>query len=156
MEIQLIRASVEDAKTIWKMQVRSFAELLNRYQDYETNPANEPIDKVINRLKQDSTYFYFIRYGEQIVGAIRVIDNSDNDIRKRISPIFVLPEFRNRGIAAKAIEKAEEIHGSDNWELETILQERGNCHLYEKLGYRRTGKTQAINEKMTLVFYQKD
>ena len=156
MEIQLIRASVEDAETIWKMQVRSFAELLNRYQDYETNPANESVDKVINRLKQDSTYFYFIQYGEQIVGAVRVIDSSDKNIRKRISPIFVLPEFRNRGIAAMAIAKAEELHGSDNWELETILQERGNCRLYEKRGYRRTGKTQAINEKMTLVFYQKD
>lgn len=156
MEIQLIRASVEDAETIWKMQVRSFAELLNRYQDYETNPANEPIDKVINRLQQDSTYFYFIRYGEQFVGAIRVIDASNKNIRKRISPIFVLPEFRNHGVAAKAIVKAEEIHGSDNWELETILQERGNCHLYEKLGYRQTSKTQAINEKMTLIFYRKD
>ena len=156
MEIQLIRAFVEDVETLWKMQVRSFAELLNKYQDYETNPANESVDKVIGRLQQDSTYFYFIRYGEQIVGANRVIHNSDNDIRKRISPIFVLPEFRNRGIAAMAIAKAEELHGSDNWELETILQEPGNCHLYEKLGYRQTGKTEVINEKKTLVFYQKD
>ena len=36
------------------------------------------------------------------------------------------------------------------------LQEEGNCHLYEKLGYYRTGHTEKINDVMTLVFYRKD
>ena len=48
----------------------------------------------------------------------------------------------------KAIIKAEEIYGSENWELPTILQEKGNCYLYEKLGYKKTGKTEAINDKL--------
>ena len=51
--------------------------------------------------------------------------------------------------------EAEKIHGDTGWELDTILQEAGNCHLYEKMGYRQTGKTTVINDKMTLVFYQK-
>ena len=156
MEIRLIRASMEDAETIWKMQIESFAELLNRYQDFETNPGNEYLEKVIWRLEQSSTYFYFIQSGGQNAGAIRVVDTSDNSERKRISPIFVLPEFRNRGIAQKAIAKAEEIHGSANCRLDTILQEKGNCHLYEKMGYTQTGETKMINDKMTLVFYQKN
>lgn len=41
------------------------------------------------------------------------------------------------------------------WELDTVLQEVGNCHLYEKLGYRRTGREEIINEKMTIIFYEK-
>ncbi|PZT54713.1 GNAT family acetyltransferase [Paenibacillus silvae] len=41
------------------------------------------------------------------------------------------------------------------WELATILQERGNCYLYEKLGYQQTGETKEINDKMTIVFYEK-
>ena len=49
----------------------------------------------------------------------------------------------------------EEIHGISNWELDTILQEKGNCHLYEKMGYRKTGKMEKVNERMTLVFYRK-
>lgn len=65
-------------------------------------------------------------------------------------------EYRNRGLAQQAIRLAEEIHGSSNWELDTILQEKGNCHLYENLGYHRTGETKAINDRMTLVFYRKD
>ena len=59
------------------------------------------------------------------------------------------------GIAQKAIQEVEEIHGNDNWKLETILQEEKNCHLYEKMGYKKTGKTEKINEKLTLVFYEK-
>lgn len=66
-----------------------------------------------------------------------------------------LPEFQGRGIAQEAIRLCEEIHGKREWELETILQEKKNCHLYEKMGYRNTGKTEVINEKLTLVFYVK-
>ena len=47
------------------------------------------------------------------------------------------------------------MHGNENWELDTILQESKNCHLYEKMGYRRTGKTEVINERLTLTFYEK-
>lgn len=39
--------------------------------------------------------------------------------------------------------------------LDTILQEKGNCYLYEKMGYRKTGKTEKINDRLTLVFYEK-
>ena len=35
------------------------------------------------------------------------------------------------------------------------MEEAGNCHLYEKPGYKKTGKTQTINEKMILVFFEK-
>ena len=44
---------------------------------------------------------------------------------------------------------AEEIHGSSGWELDTILQEKGNCHLYEKMGYKQTGETKVVNESTT-------
>lgn len=32
---------------------------------------------------------------------------------------------------------------------------KGNCYLYEKMGYYQTGKTTVINENLTLVFYEK-
>ena len=40
--------------------------------------------------------------------------------------------------------------------LDTILQEEGNCYLYEKLGYKRTGKIEHINERMDIVYYEKN
>ncbi|MDE5858832.1 MAG: N-acetyltransferase, partial [Oscillospiraceae bacterium] len=59
------------------------------------------------------------------------------------------------GYAQRAIKEAENIHGNGGWELDTILQERGNCYLYEKMGYRQTGQTKIINERMTIVYYEK-
>ena len=54
------------------------------------------------------------------------------------------------------IEEIEKIHGNENWKLDTILQEKGNCHLYEKLGYKKTGIIENINERMDIVYYEKD
>ena len=155
MKIELIRASLKDTKEIWKMQVKSFKNLLDKYQDFETNPASETILNVEMRLKQNFTFFYFIFIDNKKVGAIRVVDYKEKNKNKRISPLFILPEYRNKGIAQSVIKICEEIHGNNNWELSTILQEKGNCYLYEKLGYSSTGKTQVINDRLTLIFYEK-
>lgn len=156
MAVELVRVGIEDSENLWKMQVRSFAALYEKYQDTETSPATERVEKIEARLNQPFTYYYYINDDGVTVGAIRVIDTKSNDNPKRISPIFILPEYRNRKYAQAAIVKAEEIHGNSNWELDTILQETGNCYLYEKMGYYQTGKTEVINEKLTLVFYKKD
>ena len=39
-----------------------------------------------------------------------------------ISPIFILPEFQGKGIAQKAIRLCEEMHGNENWELDTSMR----------------------------------
>ena len=70
--------------------------------------------------------------------------------------IVIMKEFRNKGLAQKAFEEVEKIHGHDNWKLDTILQEEGNCYLYEKLGYKRTGLVENINDKMDIVYYEKN
>lgn len=155
MTIKLLRAGAEDAEQIHKMQIESFKELLDKYQDFDTNPGNETVHRVLQRLKQRFTYYYFICLGEQKVGAIRIVDRMEEGRNKRISPVFVLPAFRGRGIAKEAIRLCEEIHGKEHWELDTILQEKGNCHLYEKMGYHQTGRTEKVNDKLTLVFYEK-
>jgi hypothetical protein len=64
-------------------------------------------------------------------------------------------QHRNNGYAQKAMKLDEEIHGNSNWALDTILQEEGNCYLYEKMGYQKTKKSEKINDRMTLVFNRK-
>ncbi len=56
----------------------------------------------------------------------------------------------------QAILEAEKIYGDDNWSLDTILQENGNIHLYEKLGYKRTGKMERISNLMDIVYFEKN
>ena len=151
MEMKLIKIGIDDAEKLWKMQVKAFQDLYEKYQDAETSPSTEKIDKIIMRLNQSFTYYYFIEANGRIVGAVRVVDQQEEGTAKRISPIFIMKEYRNKGYAQKAIQLVEEIHGSSNWELDTILQEKGNCYLYEKMGYHQTGKTETINNKLTLV-----
>ncbi len=156
MEVKLIKIVTDDAEKLWKMQAKAFQGLYEKYQDAETSPATEKIDKIITRLNQPFTYYYFIEANGTIVGAIRVVDKKEEGQAKRISPIFVMEEYRNKGYAQKALQLVEKIHGSSNWELNTILQEKGNCYLYEKMGYHQTGKTETISNKLTLVFYKKE
>lgn len=137
------------------MQVEAFQVLLDKYQDFDTSPASEPVDKVLARFEQPWTTYFFIMANGEKAGVIRVVDKKDGS-RKRISPIWIMPEFRNRGYAQQAILAAEKIYGSGHWCLDTILQEKGNLHLYEKLGYHRTGRVDKINDKMDIVYYEKD
>jgi GNAT superfamily N-acetyltransferase len=153
--MKLIRANISDCEKIWKMQKKAFADLLEKYQDYETSPANEPVEKIKAKLLDNFTYFYFIYDDDALVGAVRVVHRNDGS-RKRIATIFIMKEFRGKGLAQKTFEEIEKIHGSDNWSLDTILQETGNCYLYEKLGYKKTGVTEKINDRMDIVYYEKN
>lgn len=130
--MKLIRANVNDCEKIWKMQTEAFSDLLERYQDCETSPGNEAKERIEAKLSQEFTYFYYIFDGDSLVGAIRVVDKKDGS-RKRVAPVFIMKEFRNKGLAQKAFEEVEKIHGHDNWKLDTILQEEGYCLLRKEL-----------------------
>lgn len=56
------------------MQTEAFSDLLERYQDYETSPGNEAKERIEAKLSQEFTYFYYIFDGDNLVGAIRVVD----------------------------------------------------------------------------------
>ncbi|MDE7079043.1 MAG: GNAT family N-acetyltransferase [Clostridia bacterium] len=152
--VTITEASESDAELIWEMQKVAFADLLEKYEDYDTSPANETLDKVKSRFEDPYTYHYFIEAENQIVGALRIVDRKSEE-NKKLSQILILPEFRRKGYAYSAIRRAENIHGSTGWELDTILQEKSLRLMYESLGYRRTDYTRVVNYKMTLVGYKK-
>ena len=156
MSIELVKAEFKDLNTILRMQKEAFAELYEKYQDTETSPVTENYENILLRFNQLETTYYFITTDNIKVGVIRIVDCKDGVTRKRISPVFIMPRYRNKGYAQQAIKEAERIHGEQHWKLDTILQEKGNCYLYEKLGYHQTGKIEQINDKMTIVYYEKD
>lgn len=154
MEISLSKSDLNEASTIHEMQTKAFMPLLDKYHDFETSPANETLERIISRMNQSFTDYYIIKSSSIAVGAIRIVRKENKTYR--VSPIFVLPEYQGKGIAQKVFGLIEDIYNDAQiWELGTILQERGNCYLYEKLGYKRTGKIEVINDRMTIVFYEK-
>ena len=155
MNIELVRIDTHETEKLWKMQINAFKSLLEKYQDFETSPGAETKEKIEDKLLQDYTFFYYIYVDEIITGAVRVVDKKDGS-RKRVAPIFIMEQYRNKGIAQKVFSEIERIHGENNWKLDTIFQEKGNCYLYEKLGYKRVGELEKINDKMDIVYYIKD
>ena len=155
MCVTLVPVSRDKARNVWEMQVEAFRGLLEKYEDYDTNPAAESLEKVTRRFELPGRTYYYIVAEENYVGVICVIDHQDGS-RKRISPIWIMPQFRGSGYAQKAILEAEKKYGSHHWSLDTILQEKGNLHLYEKMGYHQTGEIKKINNRMDIVYYEKD
>ena len=154
MAVTLRKATREEIETLWQMQVEAFSALLEKYQDHEINPGAESLIRVTEKFDQPYTTYYFILLGDTAVGAVRVVDKKDGS-RKRISPLWIMPEHRGNGYAQQAITALETLCGPDHWQLDTILQEKGNTHLYEKMGYVRTGKIEHVKENMDIVFYEK-
>lgn len=156
MKITLLEAAESDAAVIHELQLAAFAPLLKKYRDHGTSPATEPLEKTISRIRNPNSHYYRILADEELAGAIHIVRKEING-SLWISPIFIGPDHQRKGIAQTAMLMAEERFADDKvWELSTIAEETGNCYLYEKLGYQRTGKEQKINERATLIYYKKE
>ncbi|TVX96325.1 GNAT family N-acetyltransferase [Cohnella terricola] len=154
MDIFLEKASELDAESIFDIQIAAFTPLLKKYRDYETNPANETIDRVIARINNPDGGFYKIMANQVLAGAICMFRR--DEAHYWISPMFIRPENQGKGIAQQAIFLLEQAFPqAKTWELATILEEERNCHLYRKMGYSETGIRKTINEFTTLVYYKK-
>lgn len=152
--IYLSKAVFSDCEQIHEIQVSAFTKLLEKYRDYATNPASEALEKIQYKFNQPFTDYYFIMQSDTKVGVIRVVKLSNTNYR--ISPISIMPEFQNRGYAQIAMLELEKLYPYvNNWQLDTIKQESKLCYLYEKLGYKPTGKEEQIKDGMTIVYYQK-
>jgi len=152
--ITLHEAALDDAEKLFSMQVQAFYGLLEKYRDYDTNPAAEPLEKTVERLQDERSHFFFILVDGDAVGGIRIQEKSDSH---RIGMLYILPESQGNGYAQQAVKLAENLYPQEvHWELDTILQESKLCYLYEKLGYHKTGIVAELMPGMALVHYEKN
>ncbi len=154
MNIILQKATSDDCREIHSIQIAAFKSLFGKYNDEKTNPATETIERVLEKLNQDYTDYYIVKFGDKTVGFIRVI--RINEYTCRISPMGILPQYQGFGYAQMTIAEVEKLYPSaKRWELDTIKQEAKLCYLYEKMGYIKTGKQHNIKEGMDIIFYAK-
>ncbi|MEK3808559.1 GNAT family N-acetyltransferase [Bacillus sp. FSL H8-0547] len=154
MAFILVKAVIEDSEMLHSGQVSAFKPLLERYRDFDTSPANEPISKVRSRIREG--HFYKVMADGQFAGAIRIKRGEETESHW-ISPMFILPEWQGRGFAARTIQlAAEKYPEAGKWELATILEEEKNCRVYEKAGFTRTGVKKKLNDAATLVYFEKN
>lgn len=60
MEVSLCKADLKDAATIHVMKVKAFMPLLEKYQDFETSPANETVEIIVTQINQSCTDYFII------------------------------------------------------------------------------------------------
>lgn len=150
MKVKLVRIKQRELKSAWFMQQRGFLDVFLKYFDY-INPIFNSYIKFIKYYEKCN--MYWIIADEQRVGQIWISVKNDVALLARI---FVLKKYRNRGIAQQAISSAESLYPDcRQWRLDTIKQEKANCHLYEKLGYIPSGVEKRINKRMTIIDYEK-
>lgn len=149
--VTLKAAGMEDAEALLALQKQAFSPLLEKYRDYSTNPAMEPLSTLKRKLAERD--YYFILLDGREVGYAGVKRTEDS---MHITPIGVLPGCQGKGIGHRALELLEGLYPeAQRWSLGTILQEPGLCRFYESAGYRRTGEQTPIKPGMDEVGYEK-
>lgn len=149
--ISLRPAKPNKAGLLHRMQKTAFAPILERYQTYS---LCESVEQIFAKMTEPDSFYYLILLDGKPIGGVRVLDKKSEKY-KYLSPIFLLPQYQGNGYGKLAIKLIEQLHGAAYWQLDTILEEAHLCRFYESLGYRRTGQFEIINEKLTLVYYQK-
>ena len=108
------------------------------------------------QLEHPESDWWLICHEGEPVGAMRVVRERTEDGLPccRISPLFILPEHQGRGAGQAALTQIFRLYPEAAlWRLSTILQEHGNCHLYEKLCFRRTMTEPTAYPGMDIVYY---
>ena len=153
MNVKLILATEDDAELIHQMKYEAFLPIYEKYHDEETNPVKEKLEKVVKKIYYEKSDYYLIEFQKKVVGAVCIVEKVEDALD--ISPMFVLPKYQNLGIGQSVIEKVFALYPNTDWRLDTILEEKRNCHFYEKCGFVRTEYCAIINDRMTLVGYGK-
>jgi isopentenyldiphosphate isomerase len=151
--IALKKASVDDADELLALQKEVFMPLYKKYNDHETSPVTQTMERFSARFERGE-YFKILFEGE-LAGSVFVYEKSPGLMRLHI--INILEKHHNNGIAQEVMKRLELMYPeADVWELDTILTEKRNCYLYEKMGYTRTGDLKVINDNLTIISYRKD
>ncbi len=151
MNIKIIRTRLEEVEILLEIQKEAFQPDLELYQDFDSNPAVEPIDRL--KLKVERYYYYTIFIDGKIVGGIDIRPLEENHYR--LNRIFLHPNFQDKGYGSKIIKIIEdEFPFAKKWSLDTPFKNFRNHHFYEKLGYRKVGEHK-VTEKLTLFDYEK-
>lgn len=145
------RTNKDEAQKLLAIQKEAFFDDLMKYQDHDTNPVNEPIERL--HMKIDMFLHYTIWYGNEIIGGVDVRDLKGN--KYRLNRIFLCLTYQNKGLGSQIMERIErEFPSAIEWHLDTPHLNIRNHHFYEKLGYEKVGEHQ-ISEKLYLFDYVK-
>jgi len=152
-EVTIKKAAQKDSEIIHKMQVESFTPVLEKYQDNETSPAAETLERFKERFYTAKIHHYLIELKNETIGYVRVLMLPGNVYK--LSSLFIITSHQGKGYAQQAIKQIEKLYPqATKFVLTTIKQEKKLCHLYKKLSYTPK-REEHIKSGMDLIHYEK-
>lgn len=123
---------------------RSVAEIWRNFFDSES-VTDESVVQVCEKMKNDSRYRTFVAdMNGRVIGFVTTVEalaiNMPNGYMK-INGLAVLPEYQQRGIGKKLMERVEKLAGERNISLIGLASgfQRKRAHeFYEHLGYQKS------------------
>ena len=162
----------EDASTLFEVKIAAFADEFKEF-NYAAQGYQDAVDDCSTEKAKDDGMFsrkwhegfcsgqfgdwsLVIEANSKIIGQICALSGqhqyfidtySEYNMTGNVNVIFciyVLPEFKNKGIGKMAMEYIEQLHPADKWILDTPKVSLKNKHFYEKCGYKQ-GKSGSLN-----------
>ena len=149
-KIELLRASVRNAKILHQLSVSTFRDAFgaqNRQQDMDKYVSEEmSLERLTQELEDEANYFYLAWYDGRLVGYCKIRANREPDIigerPLEIERIYVTEQFQGRGVGAALMEHCIAFageHGHDVlwlgvWEFNTEA-----VNFYKEWGFELCG-----------------
>jgi|NGEPerStandDraft_9_1074522.scaffolds.fasta_scaffold22928_2 ribosomal protein S18 acetylase RimI-like enzyme len=151
LDMIIRRTNVDEAEDILNVQKEAFQADLEKYEDFETSPATEPIKKLLYKINKNIHYTILIN--DRIIGGAEV--RLDSPTECYINRIFVLPQYQDKGLGTRIMNFIEnEYPNVMKWTLSTPHKNHRNQHFYEKFGYKKVGEHK-VTEELNLIDYMK-
>lgn len=151
MKIKIQRTTINEAEVLLDIQREAFKEDLDKYQDYDTSPATEAIEKLMRKI--NNSFHYTVFQENTIIGGIEVRKLSETQFY--LNRVYLSPNYQNKGIGAKLMGFVEnEFPEASEWTLSTPYMNYRNHYFYEKFGYKKISE-HIITEKLILFDYIK-
>lgn len=144
------RATVSDAEEILSLQKLAYRSEAEIYNDFNIPPLLQTLEEITRDFGKEN--FLKATVDGKIRGSVRAFVKEETCY---IGRLIVHPEFHDRGIGTKLMNRIEEaFKDAKRFELFTGHKSKKNLYLYQKLGYK-IFKTVKANDKLKIVFLEK-
>ncbi|MBY9081415.1 GNAT family N-acetyltransferase [Paenibacillus sp. HN-1] len=147
----ILRAEMNDAEELLKLQILSYQSEGERYGDYTIPPLTQTLDGMREDL-ESQVVLKAVAEGS-IIGSVRAYEQ---DGSCKIGKLFVHPARQGKGTGTALLKEIErEFASCSRYELFAGEKSADNIRLYTSLGYRPFRK-ETLAEHITLIFMEKE
>lgn len=149
-QVEIFRATLEDAIEILALQKLAYQSEAQLYSDWTIPPLLQTAEEIRNEFGTHT--FLKAVSGHSIVGSVRARKMGTTCY---IGRLIVHPKWQNRGIGTRLMTEVEFMHrGVTRFELFTGSNSIKNLHLYHKLGYQEL-RRELLSNQVELVYLEK-